>query len=167
MCGAPHLVCVVREVDLVEDLGSLVLDGLYLHQVWGVLPGAISENTEGEREGSMLLGPHSWEAEETGNWPQPEPPPPCPTVDSAMWSPQALNSQPVSGMVAGGGDKNKGCEGALQSLQWGPGATFPVLQKVKATQGAASSQTVASMGRSSCHCQAGNSGKVFTLCVKS
>lgn len=105
----PHLVCVVREVDLVEDLGSLVLDGLHLHQVWGVLPGAISENTEGEREGSMLLGPHSWEAEKTGNWPQPEPPPPCPTVDSAMWSPEALNSQPVSGMGGGGwGTRTKG-----------------------------------------------------------
>lgn len=43
----------------------------------------------------------------------------------------------------------------MQSLQWGPGATFPVLQKVKATQGAASSPTVASLGHSSCHHQAG------------
>lgn len=64
MCGAPHLVRVVGEVDLVEDLGSLVLDGLHLHQVWGVLPGAISENAEGVREGSMFLGPHSWGTEE-------------------------------------------------------------------------------------------------------
>lgn len=73
VCEAPHLVRVIGKVDLVEDLGSLVLDGLHLHQVWGVLPGAISENTEGEREGSMLLGPHGWEAEESGDWPQPDP----------------------------------------------------------------------------------------------
>lgn len=86
MCE-PHLVCVVREVDLVEDLGRLVLDGLHFHQVWGVLPGPISETTEGEREGSMFLGPHGWEAEETGDWPQPDRPPPCPTVDSVMWPP--------------------------------------------------------------------------------
>lgn len=59
VCVAPHLIRVIGEVDLVEDLGSLVLDGLHLHQVWGVLPGAISENTEGEREGSMLLGPQA------------------------------------------------------------------------------------------------------------
>lgn len=73
MCGAPHLVRVVREVDLVEDLGSLVLDGFHLHQMWRVLPRAISENTEGEREGNVFLGPHGWEAEETGDWPQPDP----------------------------------------------------------------------------------------------
>lgn len=47
-----------------ENLGSLVLDGLYLHQVWRVLPGPVSENTEGERKGSMLLGPYSCTARE-------------------------------------------------------------------------------------------------------
>ena len=73
MCGVPYLVCVVGEVDLVEDLGGLVLNGLHLHQVRGVLPGAISENTEGEREGSMFLGPHGWGAEESGDWRQPDP----------------------------------------------------------------------------------------------
>lgn len=40
----PYLVSVIREVDLVENLGGFVLDGFHLHQVWGVLPGPISEN---------------------------------------------------------------------------------------------------------------------------
>lgn len=42
--SSPHLISVVRKVDLVENLGSFVLDGLHLHQVWGVLPGPISKN---------------------------------------------------------------------------------------------------------------------------
>lgn len=44
--SSPHLVGVVGEVDLVENLGGFVLDGLHLHQVWRVLPGPISENQE-------------------------------------------------------------------------------------------------------------------------
>lgn len=44
--GSPHLIGVIRKVDLVENLGGFVLDGLHLHQVWGVLPGPISENQE-------------------------------------------------------------------------------------------------------------------------
>lgn len=44
--SSPHLVGVVGEVDLVENLGGFVLDGLHLHQMWGVLPGPISENQE-------------------------------------------------------------------------------------------------------------------------
>lgn len=39
-----HLIGIVRKVDLVENLGGFVLDGLHLHQVWGVLPGPISKN---------------------------------------------------------------------------------------------------------------------------
>lgn len=42
----PHLIGVIREVDLVENLGGFVLNGLHLHQVWGILPGPISENQE-------------------------------------------------------------------------------------------------------------------------
>lgn len=42
----PHLISVIREVDLVENLGGFVLNGLHLHQVWGILPGPISENQE-------------------------------------------------------------------------------------------------------------------------
>ena len=34
----PHLVCLVREVDLVKYLGCLVLDGLHLHMVRRVFP---------------------------------------------------------------------------------------------------------------------------------
>lgn len=108
--GGPHLVRVIGEVDLVEDLGSLVLDGLHLHQVRRVLPGAISENMEGEREGSMFLGLHGWEAEETGDWPQPDPHLHHSTVDSAMWPPRAQSSQPGSGMVTGERGGSKGCE---------------------------------------------------------
>lgn len=47
----PHLVCVIGKVDLVENLGGFVLDGLHLHQVRGVLPGPVSENQRGEGEG--------------------------------------------------------------------------------------------------------------------
>lgn len=46
---SPHLVGVIRKVDLVENLGGFVLDGLHLHQVWGVLPGPVSKNQEAER----------------------------------------------------------------------------------------------------------------------
>lgn len=44
--SSPHLIGVIRKVDLVENLGGFVLDGLHLHQVWGVLPGPISESQE-------------------------------------------------------------------------------------------------------------------------
>lgn len=54
----------------------------------------------------------------------------------------------------------------MQSLQWGPGATFPVLQKVKATQGAANSPTVASMAVAPATFKLGNSGMSFTLCAR-
>lgn len=46
----PHLVCVIGKVDLVENLGGFVLDGLHLHQVRGVLPGPVSENQRGAGE---------------------------------------------------------------------------------------------------------------------
>lgn len=40
----PHsyLICIIREVDFVEDLRGLMLDGLHFHQMRGVLPGSIS-----------------------------------------------------------------------------------------------------------------------------
>lgn len=41
------LVRVIREVDFVEDLGGFVLDGLYLHQVRGILSGSISTKSDG------------------------------------------------------------------------------------------------------------------------
>lgn len=62
MCGAglgveAHLVSVVREVHLVEDLGGFVLDGLHLHQVWRVLPRPISE-IQGEGGGEACPWVH-------------------------------------------------------------------------------------------------------------
>lgn len=36
------LVCVVGEVDFMEDLGRFMLDGLHFHQMRRVLPGSIS-----------------------------------------------------------------------------------------------------------------------------
>ena len=36
------LVCVIREVDFVEDLGCFMLDGLHFHQMRGILPGSIT-----------------------------------------------------------------------------------------------------------------------------
>ena len=66
----PHLVCVIGKVDLVENLGGFVLDGLHLHQVRGVLPGPVSENQgrgKGVKSGgSRFLGP--WGAERRGNF---------------------------------------------------------------------------------------------------
>lgn len=69
----PHLVCVIGKVDLVENLGGFVLDGLHLHQVRGVLPGPVSENqgSGGGRKGgksgdSRFLGP--WGAESRGHF---------------------------------------------------------------------------------------------------
>lgn len=58
-CHKPglHLICVVREVDLVEDLGGFVLDGLHLYQVRGVLPGPISGNGT-EMGGIRFAGPN-------------------------------------------------------------------------------------------------------------
>lgn len=51
MRGAPHLVSVIGEVDLVENLGRLVLDGLHLHQMRRVLPRPIPEpQREGKHE---------------------------------------------------------------------------------------------------------------------
>ena len=38
ICIGFYLVCVIWKVDLVEDLGGLVLDGLHLHQMRRVLP---------------------------------------------------------------------------------------------------------------------------------
>lgn len=34
-----HLLCVVWEVDFVEDLGAVQLDGIYLDLMWWELPG--------------------------------------------------------------------------------------------------------------------------------
>lgn len=45
--SGPHLIGVIGKVDFVEYLGGFVLDGLHLHQVWGVLPGPISKNRGG------------------------------------------------------------------------------------------------------------------------
>ena len=33
-----YLLCVVGEVDFVEDLSAVLLDGVYLHLVWWELP---------------------------------------------------------------------------------------------------------------------------------
>lgn len=52
---SPHLVSVIRKVDLVENLGGFVLDGLHLHQVWGVLPGPISKNHGAGKEGTFKV----------------------------------------------------------------------------------------------------------------
>lgn len=52
---SPHLVSVIRKVDLVENLGGFVLDGLHLHQVWGVLPGPISKNHGARKEGTFKV----------------------------------------------------------------------------------------------------------------
>lgn len=41
MCVS-YLVCIVREVDFVEDLGCLMLDGFYFHQMRGILPGSVT-----------------------------------------------------------------------------------------------------------------------------
>lgn len=41
MCVS-YLICIVREVDFVEDLGRLMLDGLHFHQMRGILPGSIT-----------------------------------------------------------------------------------------------------------------------------
>ena len=48
---------VIRKVDLVENLGGFVLDGFHLHQVWGVLPGPISEN-QARGKGAKSGGSH-------------------------------------------------------------------------------------------------------------
>lgn len=86
----PHLVCVIGKVDLVENLGGFVLDGLHLHQVRGVLPGPVSENQGsgggGGGRGASQETADSWghgeqRAEgtlETGK-PRPNPQPPLPT----------------------------------------------------------------------------------------
>lgn len=42
MCYVSHLVCVVRKVDFVEDLGRLVLDGLHFHQMRRIFPGSVT-----------------------------------------------------------------------------------------------------------------------------
>lgn len=57
----PHLVGVVGKVDLVEYLRGFVLDGLHLHQVWGVLPGPVSESrgAGGYRQGQLVHGARS------------------------------------------------------------------------------------------------------------
>lgn len=57
---SPHLVGVIRKVDLVENLGGFVLDGLHLHQVWGVLPGPVSKKQEAERWGKRQEPVGSW-----------------------------------------------------------------------------------------------------------
>lgn len=54
--GGPHLVGVVGKVDLVEYLGGFVLDGLHLHQVWGVLPGPVPKNQGAEGAGQGAAG---------------------------------------------------------------------------------------------------------------
>lgn len=62
---SPHLIGIIRKVDLVENLGGFVLDGLHFHQVWGVLSGPISENQErGWGAVRSLLG--SWGHGEQG-----------------------------------------------------------------------------------------------------
>lgn len=115
MCGAPHLVRVVGEVDLVEDLGSLVLDGFHLHQMWRVLPGAISENTEGEREGNVLLGPHGKpRKQETGLSLTPTSTPNSRLSYVASQSPEFPAKK-----WDGDGSKSKGCAPAPAQSSWG------------------------------------------------
>lgn len=38
----PCLICVIREVDFVEDLGCFMLDGLHFNQMRRILPGSIT-----------------------------------------------------------------------------------------------------------------------------
>lgn len=52
---SPHLIGIIRKVDLVENLGGFVLDGLHFHQVWGVLSGPISENQGGWLSGACWV----------------------------------------------------------------------------------------------------------------
>lgn len=65
--SGPHLVSVVGKVDLVENLGGFVLDGLHLHQVWRVLPGPVSEKQVGggKVRSQGFMGP--WGVENRGN----------------------------------------------------------------------------------------------------
>lgn len=44
------LVCVVGEVDFMEDLGRFMLDGLHFHQMRRVLPGTISVNDDKKQQ---------------------------------------------------------------------------------------------------------------------
>lgn len=70
----PHLISVIREVDLVENLGGFVLDGLHLHQVRRVLPGPISENGQGRgRSEGGPTGPGN--RGKLGDKPRPDTPP--------------------------------------------------------------------------------------------
>jgi len=52
------LVCIVGEVNFVEDLGCLVLDRLHFHQMRGVLPGSVTDpmRTTKRRKKKKLRG---------------------------------------------------------------------------------------------------------------
>lgn len=41
-----YITCVVREVDFMEDLGAVLLDGIHFYRMWGKLSGLLSEVTK-------------------------------------------------------------------------------------------------------------------------